>query len=208
MRTTLTASDLFSTRGRVDVLRVLWGVQIPMTAAEVARRTRMTHPAVSAILGALANCGIANSAPAGRGHTYWLNRESVYVKAILDSVFAAEREIPESLLEAIRDVFESQASSVVLFGSYARGDQTTNSDVDVIAVAHDAGAKREIEDSLASSGLAFRRTLGAGLSAIVYSPEEAAQLAERSPDLHESLMRDGVRVSGLSVAEWGSLGTR
>ena len=50
MRATLTASDLFSSRGRVDVLRVLWGVRVPLTAADVARRTRMTHPAVSAIL--------------------------------------------------------------------------------------------------------------------------------------------------------------
>jgi hypothetical protein len=208
MRATLTASDLFSTRGRVDVLRVLWGVHIPMTAAEVARRTHMTHPAVSSILGTLANRGIANSAPAGRGHTYWLNRDSVFVKATLDSVFTAEQEIPELLLDAIRGIFTSRASSVVLFGSYARGEQTHDSDVDVIAVAHSVDAKKEIENSLVSSGSAFKRAFGAGLSVIVYGPDEAARLAERAPDLHESLMRDGVRVSGLSVAEWGSLGTR
>jgi hypothetical protein len=207
MRATLTASDLFSTRGRVDVLRALWGVQIPMTAAEVARRTRMTHPAVSSVLGVLADYGVADSAPAGRGHVYWLNRDNVYVKSLVDPVFLAEQTAPDVLLEAIRSEFEDRTVSVVLFGSYARGDQTPDSDIDVIAVAHNAGVKREIEGSMVASQTAFRRAFGATLSAIVYDPSEAAALPERAPDLHQSVVRDGVRVCGLDVTEWGALGT-
>lgn len=208
MRATLTASDLFSTHGRVDVLRVLWGVQIPMTAAEVARRTRMTHPAVSSVLGVLADFGVADSAPAGRGHVYWLNRDHFYVKSLVDPVFLAEQAAPEALLEAIRSDFEDRTLSVVLFGSYARGDQTPDSDIDVIAVAHNAGVKREIEDGIVDSQTALRRAFGATLSAIVYEPSEAVLLPERAPDLYQSVVRDGVRVCGLDVTEWESLGTK
>lgn len=179
-----------------------------MNAAEVGRRTGLTHPAASAVLTTLASLRIVDSAPAGRGHTYWLNRDNAYVRAMLDPVFRAEHELPDAMLEAIRRHFEDDASSVVLFGSYARGDQNTESDVDVIAVAYDAQGKQRIEENLLTAGPTFRRMFGATLSAIVYEPAEAASLAHRAPALYESLLSEGIRVAGLSVMEWGRVGAQ
>lgn len=208
MKATLTASDLFSSGRRVDVLRVLWGVKVPLTAADVARRTRMTHPGASAILRTLTGFGLVSSSPAGRGYTYWLNRDSVYVRFMLDPVFDAEHEIPERMLEAIRLDFERRnAVSAVLFGSYARGDQDEESDIDVIVVAPDAETKDRIDNDLDDLYDGFARSFGARLSAIVYDRYEAATLQERAPGLYDSLIRDGIRLFGLDVTEWKAHGT-
>ena len=208
MKTTLTVGDLFSSRGRVEVLRVLWGVKVPMTAAEVARRTRLTHPGATSILRQFVDYSLADSAPAGRGHTYWLNRENVYVDTMLDPVFRAEQEIPEMMEEAIRLDFEGYGPlSIVLFGSYARGDQNETSDVDVMVVARDSIVKNEIDHDLPAIIDAFSRTFGATLSVIVYDLEEASLLADRAPGLYESVLNDGVSLVGLNIAEWSSLGT-
>lgn len=209
MKSTLTAGDLFSSRGRVEVLRVLWGVKVPMTAAEVARRTRMTHPGTASVLRRFVDYSLVDSSPAGRGHTYWLNRENVYVDTMLDPVFSAEREIPEMMLEAIRLDFEDRgAISIVLFGSYARGDQDETSDVDVMVVTLNSRLKTEIDHDLPAIIDAFSRTFGASLSVIVHDPEEASLLAQRAPGLYESLVTDGVCLAGLSIAEWSTLGTQ
>jgi predicted nucleotidyltransferase len=208
MRPTLTASDLFSSRGRVDVLRVLWGVSVPLTAADVARRTRLTHPAASAVLRSLADFRLVSASPAGRGSTFWLNKDNVYVESMLDPVFLAEREVPEMMIDALRLAFEDLADSAVLFGSYARGDQTPGSDVDVAVVTQSPSAKQTLLDELPSMAAAFSRSFGAPLAVIVYDRDEGRELSERAPDLHAALWRDGVRVFGPTVDEWRDLESR
>jgi predicted nucleotidyltransferase len=208
MRPTLTASDLFSSRGRVDVLRVLWGVSVPLTAADVARRTRMTHPAVSAILRSLADVRLVSASPAGRGSAFWLNKDNVYVESMLDPLFLAEREVPEMMIDALRLAFEDLADAAVLFGSYARGDQTSDSDVDVVAVTGNATAKQRLLDGLPSMTAAFSRSFGAPLAVIVYDRDEARDLSERASDLYQALWRDGVRILGPAVEGWRDLESR
>lgn len=202
MRPTLTVNDVFGTRGRIEVLRVLWGVSVPLTPAEVARRTRMTHPAVTDILRSLTTQGLVGRAPAGRGHTYWVVRENVYVERFLAPVFPAEQDVPDQLLNELRELLEPGSVSVVLFGSYARGDQSIESDVDVAVVVEDSAAKSDLEDRLAACSSQFRRRFGATLAALLYDRIEACQLSERAPDLWGALVNEGVHVSGLGVDEW------
>ena len=202
MKPTFTANDLFGSKGRIDVLRSLWGVAVPLTAAEVARRARMTHPAVTTILRSLARQGLVGSSPAGRGHTYWMLKDNAYVERFLDPVFSSERDLPDVMLDELSRELEPSAVSVVLFGSYARGDQTADSDVDIAVVTADESAKKSVEDTLVTFGDRFERRFGARLSPLVYDRKEAAQLADRSPSLWQSLRDDGVTVSGLGVDEW------
>lgn len=205
MKATLTATDLFSSRGRVDVLRVLWGVDAPMTVAEIARRTRLTHPAADAALRYLANLRVVEGSPAGRGLVYWLNRDSVYVDLMIDPIFSAEREIPETLTEALQIELQDLAISAVLFGSYARGDQTPESDVDLVVVARDPAAKDALTAELPSLVATFKRVFGAHLSVIIYSREDAADLGKRAPKLYDSLWSEGVPIVGAGVEDWGCL---
>lgn len=205
MKTTITVTDLFSTKGRVDVLRVLWRSRQPLTAAEISRRAELTYPATSAVLDTLVHLEVADRAPAGRGHTHWLVRENQYVRAYLDPLFAAEEELPERLEDDIRSLFADRCVSVILFGSYARGNQTLESDVDVIAVAQNTDEKQRIERELAEIEREFRLRWGAPLSVIVYDPDEAATLYERSPGLYGTWMDEGLVLSGLLLLEWRKL---
>lgn len=208
MRPTLTASDLFSSRGRVDVLHVLWGVDIPLTAADIARRTRMTHPAVSAILRSFTEQRLTRASPAGRGSTFWLERDNAYVETMLDPIFWAEREMPEMMTDALRGFFEGSAVAAILFGSYARGEQTIGSDVDVVVATADAAAKRRLQDNLPLMSATFAREFGATLSVIVYDRDEAGDLERRAPDLYNSLWHEGVHLFGSDLADWGDLGPK
>lgn len=205
MKATITVTDLLSTKGRVEVLRVLWRSRQPLTAAEISRRARLTYPATSAVLDTLLHFRVADRAPAGRGHTYWLVRDNQYVHAYLTPVFEAEEEVPERLEDDIRSLFADCCVSVILFGSYARGNQTLESDVDVIAVAQNTDDKQRIERELAKIERGFLQRWGAPLSVIVYDLHEAATLYERSPALHETLVDEGLALSGLLALEWKKL---
>lgn len=202
MRPSYSLESVFGSRSRVRVLRVLCGVSVPLNASQIAARTGLTHPAVTAALAELGRVGIVNSSPAGRATVHWLAKENVLVQRVVEPAFEAEAGILDLILDDLRTEFEAQASSIVLFGSFARGEQDETSDVDVALVAREGESKQELERTVDDVALGFRRKYGSTLSALVYDEAEASQLSSRSPNLQASLEKDGVVVCGPAPAEW------
>lgn len=202
MRPTYTVENLLGTRSRVAVLRVLHGVSVPLNASQIAARIGVTHPAVTSALADFASMGIVQQTSAGRATVHWLNRSSVYVESLLDPLFQAERDLPEDLIDDLASAFQGEAISVVLFGSYARGDQTPESDVDVALIAEGGATRIALESAAVDHAIKFRDRFGASLSYLVYTRDEAATLSHTSPDLAESIKRDGIVILGLSPWEW------
>jgi predicted nucleotidyltransferase len=202
MRPTHTADDILSSRSRVLVLRVLHGVRLPLNASQIAARTHLSQPAVAAVLRDLSMRGLVESSPAGRAWVHTLVRDNVYVQRMVSPVFAAEATIPDELVAAMADLFGGDAVSVILFGSYARGDQDAASDIDVVLVGRDATAKAALIEAMAAVESGLRRRYGAGVSAIVYDLDEAGDLWRRSPALQADLEADGIVACGLSARDW------
>lgn len=186
------------------MLRVLWGLNVPATAAEIARRTRLTHPAAAQVLRRLSDQGLVGKAPSGRGYTYWLERENAYVEEIIDSAFLAERDIPDMMVAEVESALGPCSFAVYLFGSYARGDQDSESDVDIMAVATDEISKPELQAAVDVLATVFPHRFGANLSPIVYGRQEARGLAQRAPDLYRSVRDEGVCVTGADIDVWGA----
>lgn len=202
MRATYSIEDILGSRSRIAVLRVLHGVGVPLNASQVAARAGLTHPAVTSVLTVFASMGVVQSSPAGRATVHWLVRDNAYVENIIDPLFMAEEGLPDDLLDHLAWSFQDLATSIVLFGSYARGDQSAASDVDVVLVARDTAAKAALESAAADRAVPFRRRFGASLSVLTYTREEAAALMRTSSQLAESIRRDGVVVSGVDPWEW------
>lgn len=202
MRATYTPEQILGSRSKLAVLRVLWRSRDPLNASHIAARTGLTRPAVAAVLEDLAQAGVVRSSPAGRAIVHVIERKNVYVERWVYPIFEHEWELPDLLVEEIEDRFENLAVAAVLFGSYARGEQTPESDVDVVLVASDARSKRAIERELESFSTEFRIRWGAPLSAITYDQREASTLPSRAPALWDSLTQEGVSIFGPSPWEW------
>lgn len=202
MRPTHTIDSILGTRSRLAVLRVLHGVRVPLNASQIAARTSLTRPAVASVLEDFASIGIDRSSSAGQANVHVLERDSIYVQRLIEPLFRAEERIPEDMLGDLRTVFEDIAQSVVLFGSYARGDQDETSDVDIVLVARDRPGKESLDRAADECGPAFRARYGAALSPLVYEAREAAALWRAAPGLADSLQRDAIVVSGSAPAEW------
>jgi predicted nucleotidyltransferase len=203
MRPTYTVEAILGSRSRIAVLRVLLGVMVPLNASQIAARTGLTRPAVATALDDLAAAGIVQSTSVGRANVHMLVRENDYVQRIIEPAFSGEASVPDDLIDYLRTKFESLAKSVVLFGSYARGDQDASSDVDVVLVAADGDAKTRLEGEVYDLTSDFHLRFGAHLSPLIYDLEGAIGLERRAPDLIASLRADGLTAHGLSPWEWG-----
>jgi hypothetical protein len=202
MKPTYRVDDLLASRSRIAVLRVLHGVDVPLNASQIAERTGLTRPAVASVLTELAAPGVVRSSPAGRATVHWIERDNTYVQNIIDPLFEAERHIPEDLVDDLAWAFHDLADSVVLFGSYARGDQGSSSDVDVALVASDDSTRTRLESTAADYAVTFRGRFGATLSYLVYTRDEARGLSNTSPQLFDAIRDEGVVVSGLDPWDW------
>ncbi len=194
--------SILGSRSRVRVLGVLNGVEVPLNVSQIAARAGLSKPAASTALAELAAMGLVDGSPAGRSVVHWIVRENVFVERIVAPAFRQEQEIPDLLVKEIGREFAHVAVSVVLFGSYARGEQSDSSDVDVVLVGRDAAGKRELEEAADAYARAFRHRFGATLSPLVYDLDEASSLRQRAPQLFETIERDAVVVFGLTPVEW------
>ena len=190
------------------MLRVLNGVSVPLHAARIAALAGLSKPATATALGDLQRIGLVDGSPAGRSVVYWLVRDNVYVQRVVRPAFGFESDFPDMLESDLRSWFGQDAMSVVLFGSYARGDQADTSDVDVVLVGDSPEAKERLDAAVDERGSEFDRRYGASLSAIVYDPAQAGDLWRRAPALLESIAKDGIVVSGLFPQEWRGHGQK
>ena len=205
MRPTHTVETLLGSRSKLAVLRVLHGVAIPLNASQLAGRSGLSWTAVSTVLDELAEAGVVNSSSAGRANIHSLNRENIYVTNLINPLFAAEEQVPDEMLTDLARTFSSQALGLVIFGSYARDEQTSESDVDVAIIAADLAAKDLVEETVNAYQAHFLSRFGAPLSAIVYDTEDAAALPDVAPSFAARLVGDALVVFGPHPREWRSL---
>lgn len=116
-----------------DVLAVLAGTSRPLTGREVARLAgRRSHAGVLDALNRLAQHGLVDRQEAGRAFLFTLNREHLAAPAV--DILAGLR---TELLNRIRHTIETwqvAPTHVSLFGSTARAEGDTASDIDLFVV--------------------------------------------------------------------------
>lgn len=148
---------------------------------------------VQQVLADLTHLGVVEARAVGRANVYTIN-EAHYatppLRTLLDPFAALKR--------VISDAVVADDLAVILFGSVARGDATTDSDVD-LAVLAPAGwtGRTDLEDTV-------RAHLGNDCDILTFTPEEFARLATNGdePVVHD-ILTDGVVLLG-SVPQLGA----
>lgn len=87
---------------------------------------------------------------------------------------------------------EYKAKQVILFGSYAKGEATEDSDIDLLVIA----PTQERFYHRMATALALVRDLYRGLpiSPIVLRPEEVEERRKRGDQFVEEIVREGVEI--------------
>lgn len=122
-------------RSTRSVLRVIAGTTQPLTGREVARLSSLSQNGAHRVLAHLVDHGVAAAEPAGRAVLYTLNRRHLLTDGLL-ALLTSREELIHRLAAAVQ-AWAVPAVHASLFGSAARGDGGTNSDLDVLVVRRD-----------------------------------------------------------------------
>jgi predicted nucleotidyltransferase len=179
-----------------DVLVVLAGSTKPRSGRELARRAGRSNTGVQHVLDRLVGHGLVNRDEVGRTFLYELNRDHLLAPAV-EQMTGARTELIRRLREAI-GTWEVPPVHASLFGSAARGDGDTGSDIDLLVVRPgdvdpEGSAWRNQLDSLADL---VRRWTGNNAGIAEVSESELPRLRKDRPPVVEEVTEDAVDLAG------------
>jgi len=186
----------------MDVLRVLRRTTRPLTGREVARLVRSgSQPTVNGTLRRLSTEGLVHADHAGSAYLYRLNRDHIASPAI--ELLADVRAELERRLGAEVAAWEIAPAHLSVFGSAARGDGGTASDVDIFVVrprgvSDDDARWRDQLARLSDRVLAWTGN-HAGVSEV--SEADSRRLRRERPPIVDEVLRDAITISGPEPAD-------
>ena len=186
------------------VLYAMWRRPVPMTGRQVHRMTGGgSYTGALAALARLVDQGMVTARQSGQATEYVLNVDHV-LYPVLDGALQAFR--PRALFEQrlvglVRDVLPDRDGEVTLacFGSYARGEASVTSDVDLLLVLPDDAT--EAEEERVVDGLERRGASWAGNDVQVYAirSEALARAVEQADPIVGSWHADARTLVGPDV---------
>lgn len=189
-----------------DVLVVLAGTTRPLTGRQVADLARRgSQKAVSAVLDRLVEQGLVHREPAGRAHLHTLNREHLAAAAV--EQLASLRTELVLRLRMTFDAWDPAPLHASMFGSTARGDGDTASDIDLFVV-RPAQISDEDDQWIAQVdelSRAVQAWTGNHAGIIDVSAEELSRLFRDRPPVFENLRTDAIHLIGMPLRQVTSI---
>lgn len=194
--------DLFGSRGKIAVLRVLANVAVPLSIRQVANQAGLSPAPTAEILDRLVSLGVVEDTQAGKSRVHWLERRNLLVRELILPALAAEAGLGDAAVREVRAAMPPTVYSAVLFGSRARGDHTASSDYDVVVVEPDEDALNETLAHLDGLSTDLGACLGARVSFLGYTLGRAQGLLARGDNFMDGVVRDGVLLAGVPPRAW------
>ncbi len=191
------------------VLTVLGGTTRPLTGREVGRLVGVrSHGGVQAVLNRMVAAGLVDAIEAAPARLYSLNRDHVATDAVL-----ALLDLRMRLFDRIRGELANwtiPAVAAAVFGSAARGDGDSASDIDVFLVRPDGvdSDDQVWSDAVDTLGRRIRRWSGNSASIIQATPEQVLAMIDRQEPIVSDLRNDAVPLTEQRVLEVHQAGHR
>lgn len=185
------------------VLAVLARTESELTIRTAARLAGVSAQQATVVVNRLVDLGLATRREAGSAALVALDRESDAARAVV-ALADLRRSTMDRLAELARAIAPAPASLVV-FGSFARGEADAESDLDVLAVRA-AGVAADDEvwlDALGGWERAARRLTGNSVELLVVGVEELPVLLREGGQgaLWRTIEAEGVILAGTPLAE-------
>lgn len=187
-------------RADADALKVLVGRNTPATGREIARIAGAPHVSVARSLARLVEQGVVDRSDAGNSSLFMLNRDHLAASALEELVRLRPR-----LLNRFREElagWDPPAVALYMYGSGARGDGDTKSDIDLLIVrpARVASVNKGWQAQVDHLRSQAERWTGNHASILEYDEADARSLRKHSPSFAVEFVRDAIPITGPTIA--------
>ena len=192
-------TDIALPRATAAVFRVLAGADASFSIRQLARVAGVSAPRAIEIVNHASERGLILVELAGRSRMCRLNREHLAAGALIDLVTIRQR-----MLHAIEDEIASWRIAPMhtsLFGSAARGDGNSHSDLDLLLIRPISEPDKEWEEQKYTSGVRLRAKIGNHVSWFDISSTELKRAMRASEPIIVEWKRDSIHLSGVQLPD-------
>lgn len=192
-------NEVFSSRSHIAVLRVLHFHKAGITGRETAGLAGISPKSALIALTRLEQLKLVNRVIGGRDHHFTLNRENYLVKNGIIPLLKSETDFLNRVLTLIIKEIRDLSISIVLFGSVARGEETSASDLDIFIITNNKKSGNEILKKIKELRAVIEKEFGIHLSPLIYTKEKFLREAKSNSPIIETIKSEGRLLHGIPV---------
>ena len=183
---------------RGALLQALARLEQPVTRRQLAAVAGVAPGNASAVIEEFIQSGLVSETIAGRSSMVVLNRNHLAAGPVL-ALAGLRGELIRRLRERLSEW--PNLRGAWLFGSVARGDADSDSDVDLLIVAEDLQSS-ELHERLSRLQADVRSWTGNDLQLVEHSPSSWQKLVRAKNPLVQQIRQDGIALAG-GTTSWG-----
>ncbi|MDO5512211.1 nucleotidyltransferase domain-containing protein [Corynebacterium sp.] len=174
-----------------QVLQVLCGTEQLLSAAQITQLLpeEGTRQGVQKSLGRLVEQGLVTDMTVGRSRAYSLNRRHLLADAVV--AMSRARAALLSRITALVDTWSTAPTTVTLFGSAARGEMRSDSDIDLLVVIPDDADDDIFDTQIHELASAVHSWTGNDVRPLVYRESEVSPAP-----IFTEIVAQGIHVAG------------
>ncbi|MHB8854285.1 MAG: nucleotidyltransferase domain-containing protein [Ignavibacteriaceae bacterium] len=189
--------EIFRTWSNVAVLRALLDTNTGFSGNEVSRVAGMNPRSAFKALTSLEELGIVNRVVGGRDHIFTLNREHFLVQQIILKIYPVESKFIDEVISALSAILKGHVYSAVIFGSVARKEEKSLSDLDICCIVNSPSELSSVRDLLSKKSSALYMKYGIRLAPVVFM--KAQFLRKKKTKLVKDIAKEGILITGKSI---------
>ncbi len=191
---------ILGAKSKIAALRVLFNSKIGFSGNTIAKRAGMGLLAIQNALADLERLGLVAVERGSVEHRYRLNTKHYLVAHGLRSLYEAEHSIVKALATELRPLLDEYVITAGLFGSFARGQATAGSDIDLFIVVETLKERERVSALLTDRIPEFTERYGLPLQPVIYERRRLNQDGGIQ-ELLETAERDWVTVAGVDLKQ-------
>jgi len=170
--------DVLTSKAKIKIIKFLLKHEASMSEREIASVLNVSHMSVNRTMRELCELNFVNFVTIGKAHLWRVNRKS-YAFRVLSELFKGVSGIKEPLEDLKKILLDNLPKTlikkVVLFGSIAKGSESSNSDIDVFVLVKDKESKKKLESQIDKLSNICLEAYGNRLAPYILTEQEIEQ---------------------------------
>lgn len=187
---------ILGAKSKVAAMRALFNSKVGLSGSAVAKRARMGLLAIQNALADFERLGIVEVERGTVEHRYRLNFKHHLVRHGLRALFEAERNMVKTIASDLRPLLDGVVVAAGLFGSFARGEAGTGSDIDLLVIVETAKQRERVSALLSDRLPEFAERYGLPLQPVIFERRRITRANGGMRDLIENAEQDWTPVAG------------
>ena len=173
--------DILNSKTKLKIVKFLLTHEASMSEREIASILKVSHMSINRTMRELSEVNFVDFVTIGKAHLWKVNRKSYAFKVLSEFIKGVSR--IRDPLDDLKDMIltnipKTLIKKVVLFGSVAKGEEETDSDIDVFFLVKDSRDKEKVGSALEKLSNACLETYGNRLSPYILSEQETKKKAK------------------------------